>query len=182
MRHLRTYQSRLAAVQELKKRKILDNNIERAGNPTDCIRIREITNKEGDVDARIVPFADVISVVWPPMQDVHFSKLSCDGSGHYQITSLTSVFEEETNEKLFKIYFPHNVDVAEGDKIIRVFLDPDVKEPIILCIKVAKLMGTFGQLMLENMSANCTIDMQPMDDKTVQIIGEMARRRLHVGF
>ena len=184
MRHLRTYQSRLAAIHERKKRAILDNNIERAGNPTDCIRIREITNDEGDVDSRLIPIADVIPVVWPPLENVQYTKIGCDGSGHYKITSLsTFADEEENNEKhFFQIYFPHNVDVAEGDKIIRVFLDPDVDEPIIVCVRVSKLMGTFGQLMLENQSANCVIDMQEMDEKTVQVIGEMARRRLNIKF
>ena len=186
----RDFQSRLAAKHEIIKRKVIDNQVELAGTPTDCIRIRYNKNDEGDILSRVVTKADVISVIWPPMKDVPIRKLrkktsdglETDTVGSYEITSLVDVTEEGVNENLFKIYFPHGADICAGDLIVRVFLDPDVNHPIILAVKVSNILGTFGQLMLLWETANCVLDVEDIPEKLATVIGNMAERRMHLKF
>lgn len=178
----RTFQSRLAAKHGLIKRKILDNDIELAGHPTDCIRIHFKDNDEGDHNAWEVEEATIDSIIFPPLQDIPYRKISCDGSGKYQITSLAGAAEEGVSSEKFKLTFTHKSDIKTGDFIVRVFVDPDVSEPIILALKVTELLGTFGHLMLESQSCLCNLEMERFPTEVSQVIGEMAERRLHIKF
>ena len=89
---------------------------------------------------------------------------------------------EGKNEELFKLYFPHTADLNVGDLIVRVFLDPDVKEPIVIAVKITELLGTFGQMMLLSESAICSLETEDLPEKIVNVIGEMAERRLKLQF
>ena len=187
---MRDFQSRLAAKHEIIKRKVIDNQVELAGNPTDCIRIRYIKNDEGDIESRQIIKADVVSIIWPTLKEIPIRKLrknKSDGTvnetfGTYEISSLVDVAEDDANEKMFKLYFPHGADISSGDVIVRVFIDPDVAQPIVLAVKVTNVLGTFGQLMLLWESANCALDAEDMPEKMANVIGAMAERRLHLQF
>lgn len=179
---IRTFQSRLAAKQELIKRKVLDNGVGLAGNPTDCIRIHFKDNDEGDHESWFVEEATIESVIFPPLQDIPFRKISCDGGGKYQITSLVDSAEEGVPSERYKLIFPHKSDLKVGDFIVRVFIDPDVSEPIILVLKITEMLGTFGQLMLESQSAIANLETEDFPSEVSQAIGEMAERRLHIKF
>lgn len=188
----RDYQSRLDAKQSIIKRKILDNQSSLAGNVTDIIRIRTVKNQEGDLESRIVSRADVIPVIFPNLSEVPIRKIHKtlpDGHvdetvGSYKITSLVGIASEDdtSNSEKFKIYFPHNVDLNAEDYIIRVFLDPDVTDPIIIVLKVSEVLGTFSHSMLLWESAICTLDMEALPQKLTDVIGEAAERRLHIKF
>lgn len=178
---MRDFQNRLAARQELIKRRIKDNNIELAGHPTDCIRIQYKKNDEGDITSRVISKATVESVIFPPLKDVPYRKISCDGSGSYKITSLVDSYNEEATER-YSLSFPKASDLNVGDLIVRVFLDPDVAEPIILVMKISEILGTFGHLMLLGQKCNCVLTTEDIPEKTLQVIGEMAKRRLAIGF
>lgn len=187
---VRDFQSRLSMKHDIIKRKVLDNQISLAGNPTDCIRIHVEKNDEGDKLSTIVKQADVISVVWPSLKDVPIRKIhknNPDGYvnesiGNYTITSLVNIAGEGQNEQMFKLFFPHGADLNVDDLIVRVFIDPDVDYPIVIVVKVAEILGTFGQMMLISQSATCTLDAEDMPKELQNIIGEMAERRLHLQF
>lgn len=185
---VRDFQSRLALKQEIMKRKILDNQIELAGNPTDCIRITCTRNDEGDITNRVISKATVDSIIWPPLKELPIRKIhknkdtTGQGKVSYQITSLVGMAEEGQNESMFKLYFPHNADLNVDDMIVRVFIDPDVEDPIILVVKIVEVLGTFGQMMLLSESANCALDTEDIPEKLANVIGEMAERRLHIKF
>ena len=174
------------------KRKILDNQVELAGNPTDVIRIQFKKNDEGDIESRIVSKADVINVIFPPLKEIPIRKIhkkKSDGYisedvGSYEITSLVGIAsEDDTNyQEKFKLYFPHNIDLNIGDYLIRVFLDPDVKDPIILVLKVSEVLGTFTHSMLLWETCICTLDVEDIPPKLSNVIGSMAERRLHINF
>lgn len=172
------------------QRKIIDNQVELAGNPTDCIRIRYTKNDEGDIESRVITNADVIQIIWPTLKEVPIRKLSRkkpnghvdESVGTYEISSLVDIAEEGENEKLFKLYFPHNADIRAGDVIVRVFIDPDVEFPIVLAVKVSNILGTFGQMMLLWETANCVLDVEDMPQKMADVIGAMAERRLHLQY
>ena len=71
---MRDFQSRLDAKHSIIKRKLLINQTELAGNPTDIIRLRIVRNDEGDIESRIVSKADVINVIFPSLTEVPIRK------------------------------------------------------------------------------------------------------------
>ena len=187
---MRDFQSRLDMKHSIIKRKVLINQTELAGNVTDIIRVSVLKNDEGDIISRRVKTADVISVIFPQLKEIPIRKIhkttpegyEDETVGSYKITSLVDIAEEGENEKLFKIYFPHNTDLNVGDYICRVFLDPDVAEPIIIVLKVSEILGTFTHSMLLWESAICTLDVEDIPPKITNVIGAMAERRLHIKF
>lgn len=188
----RDFQSRLAMKHGIIQRKILDNQVSLAGNPTDCIRIQYKLNSEGDIESRIVSKADIVQIIWPPMKDIPLRRIHKEDSdgkinetlGSYYITSLTGIATEDdtNNSEKFKLYFEHGADINQGDLIVRVFIDPDVECPIVLAVKVSELLGTFGHTMLLWESAICTLDVENIPPKLANVIGSMAERRLHIKF
>lgn len=178
---VRDFQSRLAMKHGIIQRKIIDNQIGLAANPTDCIRVKLEKNYLGDIDSRIIEAADIVPIIWPPLKDIPIRKIGQDGSGQYTITSMVAHAEED-NMKNFELYVPHKNDIDIDDYIIRVFNDPDVSQPIILVVKVTELLGTFNQEMLLWEKCICTPDNEALPDKILNVIGEMAKRRLHIKF
>lgn len=188
----RDFQSRLDIKHSIIKRKVLNNQTELAGNITDIIRLTVKRNDEGDIESRIVSKADVINVIIPQFREVPIRKLKRnlpngyvdETVGSYTITSLTGIASEDdtNNSEVFKVYFPHNVDLNKDDYLIHVFLDPDVKDPIIIVLKVSELLGTFSHSMLLWKSAICTLDVEDIPPKLSNVIGQMAERRLHINF
>lgn len=189
---MRDFQSRLDIKHSIIKRKVLDNQVELAGNTTDIIRLTVKRNQEGDIESRIVSKADVINVIFPSLTEVPIRKIrknKPDGKidetvGSYTITSLVGIASEDdtNNSEKFKIYFPHNVDLNKDDYIVRVFIDPDVKDPIIIALKVSEILGTFSHSMLLWESAICNLETEDIPPKLANVIGEMAERRLHLKF
>lgn len=177
----RDFQSRLAMKQEIIKRKVKDNLIEMASNPTDCIRIKYVKDKDGDVQSRIIEKATIEQIIWPALKDIPIRKLSTDSNGKYKITSLVNIANDEQNTN-FSLIFPHSSGLNVGDIIVRIFIDPDVREPIVLVVKISELLGEFGQMMLIGEKCNCVLETDTLPEKVVNVIGEMAKRRLSINF
>ncbi len=177
---IRDFQKRLAIKHGAIIRKVLDNNIELEGTPQDCIRIRYKKTRDGDRESWDVLMSDIQNVYFPPLEDIPFRKLIDNGEGKYKITSLVNSFSDD-NVEIYKLIFTHKADLCEGDLIIRVFHDPDVKEPIILVFELTELLGSFGE-MLETQSANSTLHTKPIPDEIAELVSEMAKRRLKLGF
>lgn len=177
---IRDFQKRLSIKHGIITRKILDNNIELEGTPQDCIRIRYKKTKDGDTEAWELLMADIQSIYFPPLDEVPFRKLKDNGEGKYKITSLVDSYSDENVDK-YKLIFTHKSDLMNGDLIIRVFHDPDVSEPIILVFELTELLGTFGD-MLESQSANSVLCSKDIPDEISEVVSEMAKRRLKLGF
>ena len=177
---VRDFQKRLSIKHGIITRKILDNNIELEGTPQDCIRIRYKNTKAGDTEAWELLMADIQSIYFPPLDEVPFRKLKDNGEGKYKITSLVDSYSDENVDK-YKLIFTHKSDLMNGDLIIRVFHDPDVSEPIILVFELTELLGTFGD-MLESQSANSVLCSKDIPDEIAEVVSEMAKRRLKLGF
>lgn len=175
----RDWQSRLAEKQELLKRKLLDNGTEMAGQATDCIHIKLKRDKEGDKISHIVERADVISVVFPPLVDVPIRKIKSEFSNVWQINSLVQSSEDNNFYEL-EIPFSDNVDM--DDLIVRVFVDPSTKRPTILALAVTETLGTFGIQMLLKLKYKCTLYTDPLPEKLLNTISQIAERRLKLKF
>ena len=177
---VRDFQKRLSIKHGIITRKILDNNIELEGTPQDCIRIRYKKTKDGDTEAWELLMADIQSIYFPPLDEVPFRKLKDNGEGKYKITSLVDSYSDENVDK-YKLIFTHKSDLMNGDLIIRDFHDPAVSELIILVFELTELLGTFGD-MLESQSANSVLCSKDIPDEIAEVVSEMAKRRLKLGF
>ena len=178
----RTWQARLQQVHDRIKRKMIDNNIAHEGNPTDCIRIREKTNDEGDIDDRVVESAEIVPIIFPPLQDIPYRKVCKDDiTNKITLTSLISA-QEDDQSKNYEIICPHAEMILNGDLIIRIMIDDDVKMPIIVAMKVLEPLGTFGGSMIIQTKYKCNLYNEDLDQETLDVISEMAKRRLHLTF
>lgn len=178
----RTWQARLQQKHDIIKRKIIDNLIEHEGSPTDCIRIHLKKNDEGDITDRVIEKADIVSIVFPPLTDVPYRRVfKNDLTKKLELTSLPNTGEDEAKEA-FTIVAPHKDVLLNGDLIIRVMIDPDVELPIILALEVLEPLGTFGGEMLIQSKFKCCLYNETLSDELLQVIAEMAKRRLHLTF
>lgn len=178
-----TVQARLAMVQDNIRRKLIDNQLYLIGTPVDCIRIRRRKTYEGDDKSLIVEMADVISAVFPPLDDVPFRKVSVkEGTHQWQLTSLIGAFEEDQQEKAYTLQIPYEFNINVGDLIFRIFLDEAQKYPIIVPIEVVELLGTFGGMKLIMQKSKCVIPSDNFPDEIVSTIQQMAERRLRIGY
>ena len=177
---MRSYQQRLAMKQDVMRRKLIDNIIEHTGDATDCIRIHLTKTDEGDIITRQIESADIVSVVFPPMKDIPYRRLS-KTNNEYQITSLVSAGMEDFNTN-YIVQVPHYEMVTTDDLIIRVLQDPEVKIPFVFALQVIESLGTFGGQMLIYQKFNTCLYNETLNPETLQIIGQMAERRLNIGF
>lgn len=183
---IRTAQARMAQVQDRLKRKLLDNLISLEGSPTDCIRIKCIKNDEGDLLSRVTEKADVVSIIFPPMKDVPYSRLDKNKDGTFKIESLTAAAgdsgDSHNTQQQYQIIAPFTNDLAKGDLIIRIMIDPTLRKPIIFVLQVLQPLGTFGGTMLIYSKFNTSLYNEPLKQTTLDVIVEMAKRRLYLKF
>lgn len=183
MGKLCTLQSRLARKQDLLRRKLIDNQLRLIGNISDCIRMTARQTYEGDNISWIVQSADVIQVVFPPLRDIPFRKIKrSKDQMSWELSSLIGAFEDDMQNTAYTVQIPYNFNINVGDLIFRIFLDDDQEFPIIVCIQVKELLGTFGggQLIMQKMK--CTIPTDNFPPKIVETIHQMAERRLKIRY
>lgn len=180
---MRTWQQRLAMKQDNIRRKLIDLQIEHMGAPTDAIRLRLTRNDEGDVKTTVIALADVIPVVFPPLEDIPYRRIGGNIENGFTINSLVNAAAEENKEN-YQIYVPHGVYLVPDDLIIRVMLDPidTPNHPSIFCLQVTEALGTFGGAMIIRSKYNTTLYNQDLSSDTLAIIAKMAERRLKLGY
>ena len=179
---MRSYQARLAMKQDIIRRKILDLGISHEGSPTDCIRLRIKRNDEGDPLSNVIEKADVVSIVFPPLKDVPYRRLTKTGTNAYKLTSLVNS-HEDTDGETYDISAPHSAVILPDDLIIRIMLDPDTPDlPIVLALSVDEALGTFGGQMLISSRYKVSLYNGDLSENTLAIIVEMAKRRLIINY
>jgi hypothetical protein len=179
-----TIQSRLGAIQDDMRRKLIDDTkLAPISQAVDCIRLRVRKTYEGDDISWICESADVISAVFPPLTDVPFRKVQVDPETRsWKLTSLVNAFDEGEQEKSYTLQIPYKFDLDVNDLIFRIFIDPDIKYPIIVALQIQELLGTFGSLRIIQQKAKATIPTEEIPQEIVATIQEMAKRRLKLGW
>jgi hypothetical protein len=149
----------------------------------DCLRVKYRTTYEGDTTSYIVEKADIISAIFPPMEDVPFRKIKkAQGGTSWQLTSLISAFEDDSQDKFYSLQVPYEFDIDVGDMIFRIFLDEAQKFPIILALTVTELLGTFGHHMIIMQKCKSVIPTDSIPQEIVDCIQDMAVRRLKIRY
>ena len=179
-----TLQAKLARTQDNLRRKLIDEVMIRPISlPIDTIRMKTRIDYKGTEKGLIYEKADVIPVVFPALNKVPFRKIKIDETtGAWQLTSLVESFSEGQQEEKYTCQVPYSCDVDVGDMFFRIFIDEDISCPIIIPIQVQELQGTFGAQKLIMQEVNCTIPTFDIPQEVVDVIHEMAIRRLRIGY
>ena len=179
-----TLQARLAKTQDKLRRKLIDEVMLRpVSSPIDTIRMKTRVDYQGTEQSLIYEKADVIPVVFPALTKVPFRKIKeNEETNSWELTSLIESHEEGQQEEKYTCQVPYSCDVDVGDMFFRIFVDEDIACPIIIPIQVKELLGTFGAQRLIMQEVNCTIPTFDIPQEVVDIIHEMAVRRLRVGY
>jgi hypothetical protein len=183
MNRLSTLQSRLGQKQDNLRRKLIDNQLRLIGFISDGIRLRARKTFEGDSASWIVSAADVIQVVFPPLNEVPFRKIKKDrDSTSWQLTSLIGAFEDDMQQKAYTLQIPYQFDIDVGDLIFRIFIDEAQQYPIILCLQVTELLGTIGAQKLIMQQCKSVIPTENFPQEIIDAIQQMAERRLKIRY
>ena len=168
----------MGKIQDKLKRKLIDNAISLMGVPTDCVQVRTKKSKVGDVQTRIVEEAKVLPFVFPPMVDVPFRRMIKGTSKTWKMESLPAA------DELFpiEIMTTHYGEVYIDDLIFRVILEPDVENPLVLCLQVVEMKGTFGAQSLLYGKLGCVYYNQALPSEVLETIDAVARRRQALGW
>lgn len=179
-----TLQARLARTQDRLRRKLIDEVVLRPISlPIDTIRMKTRVDYQGTEKGLIYEKADVIPVVFPALTKVPFRKIRVnEETNSWELTSLIESFSEGQQEEKYTCQVPYSCDVDKGDMFFRIFIDEDIACPIIIPIMVTELLGTFGSQRLIMQEVNCTIPTFDIPQEVVDVIHEMATRRLRIGY
>jgi len=178
-----TVQARHAMIGDNLRRKCIDNTLFWISHATDVVRMRTRKTYEGDDVSWIVEMCDVVSAVFPPLEDVPYRKVNVDAETHaWSLTSLISAFEDDAQEKFYTLQVPFEFNINVGDLLFRIMLDEKQKFPIIIPIQVQELLGTFGFMKIIMNKCKCTIPTDTFPDEIINTIADMARRRRIIGY
>ena len=177
------FQTRIAKKHDNIRRKIIDHNLDIQGHLTDTIRIKTTKNREGDSMQHIVEYADVIPITFPPMKEVPIRDL-INKDGQYTITSLISAVGalEQEVPQYYTINTQRSAKLAQGDLLFRVFIEPDALYPSVLGLQLTEKLGTIGANSLIMVSFKCAVYTEELPQKLIDVITEMAKRRLKLQF
>lgn len=178
-RSIGTFQSRLGMIQDNLKRKLIDaTSLYWISSPVDCIRLRVRKTFEGDDAGWIVEKCDIVSAVFPPLDDVPYRKINVDEKTRkWSLTSLISAFEDDAQDAFYTLQIPFEYDINVGDLLFRILIDEAQQYPIIIPIQVQEMLGTFGMHKIIQNKCKCTIPTDTFPQEIVDAIQEMAIRR-----
>ena len=184
----RSFQSRLGRFQDNIRRKLIDNQISLTGQASDTIRIRLKKSKQGDIQSRIVESADVVPVIFPPLVDVPFRRMTGDESNQQaegENDPLKIRLETAPNvTELFPIeVMCTQVDkINLGDLLFRVLLEPEWQYPLVMALEVTEPLGTFGTHSIIYAKYQCVYHNEQLPQEIIDYVAAIARRRLHLGW
>jgi hypothetical protein len=165
-----TFQSRLSSKLNNISRKLHDNSIRLGGVAVDCIRITPKVSAQGDIISRKVEDLDVISAIFPPLQDIPLKKVKND-SGQTIIIPYT--FDIQPIEVLI----PSNFLIDANDLIIKFYENLERQDPYIAIMEVKDMLGTFGARSIIYNKYKLTFFDGVLPDQILQWCIDMAKRR-----
>jgi len=175
---MRPFQARLLAKQDKIKRKMFDNSIKWVGNTIDMVRIKTNLTHQGDIESREISKADTLEIIMPPLKDIPLRRVIKDGSGLI-MDSISSLDEEN---KGVEVYAPMSSDVTRDDLLFWVLYDDNADLPIILCLQVKDILGTFGGHELLYQKYKTTYYNETLPSKLIQLVVKSTTRRNKLNF
>jgi hypothetical protein len=177
----RTFQSRLGQYHDRIRKKLIDNKISLTGQPVDCIRVRNKLTKQGDIETRVVDDATVLPIIFPPLKDVPYRRMTSTGTTgamQFQLETLPSVMD------LFpiEIICTQASQLYMDDLIFRIFVDDATPVPLVLCLQVVEPKGTFGVSSMIYGKFDCTFYREELPSEMLETVVMLGKRRLSLGW
>lgn len=169
---MRTFQSRLAAKQNVMAQKLSDNATSLLGTLTDVIRIKLNKNHVGDVNSKIITDIDAVEIIFPPLKDIPMWRFTNNGS-----LSAQSVDIHEEQPQPFIGAAPVATKVDQGDILIKFFDNPQNDKPLVLVLQVKDVLGTFGQRSIIYQKIQITYYDEQLEPEVWQWCMDAALRR-----
>ena len=164
-----TYQARLGRKMDNIARKVFDNNIRLASQPTDMLRIKVNRDKiSQDLLSRTIVSAEIVPIIFPSMKDVPLRRLIREDGEDILVPNLYQFYDDQ----FWTIYVPAEIRLDEDDLLIRIIYDPYSDEPNILCIQVKEILTTLGYNSIVYLSARVTLYDESLPSEVVNIIKE----------
>lgn len=174
-----TYQARLGKKMDNIARKVFDNNIRLASQPTDMLRIKVNRDKiSQDLLSRTIVSAEIVPIIFPSMKDVPLRRLIREDGEDILVPNLYQFYDDQ----FWTIYVPAEIRLDEDDLLIRIIYDPYSDEPNILCMQVKEILTTLGYNSIVYLSARVTLYDESLPSEVVNIIKDANKKRAELGW
>lgn len=174
-----TYQARLGRKMDNIARKVFDNNIRLASQPTDMLRIKVNRDKiSQDLLSRTIVSAEIVPIIFPSMKDVPLRRLIREDGEDILVPNLYQFYDDQ----FWTIYVPAEIRLDEDDLLIRIVYDPYSDEPNILCMQVKEILTTLGYNSIVYLSARVTLYDESLPSEVVNIIKDANKKRAELGW
>ena len=177
-----SWQSRLAAKNNIMAEKLVRNAININGVLTDTLVIRSIEDKHWDKISTELEDVDNVNMIFPKMEDIPLFRFI----GPTVTTGIDSVSAFIEEEKPIVVLAPASAKIDQNSIIVRVFEypnsstpnSPPSSAPWILVLKVADILGTFGARSMVWQKLNLTYADTPYPEGFKTFITQIVNRRM----
>lgn len=165
-----SFQARLAARQNKIAKKLIDNKIRLSGIATDCIKVTAKTTDQGDIISRKVESLDVVSVIFPALEDIPIRKIL-----HSSGVTITIPYSFENQP--FEVLIPSTSKVDHNDILVKYYENESNEDPYLAIYQVKDMLGTFGARSIVYAKYKLTIYDGELPQKIIDWAVDMAKRR-----
>lgn len=174
-----TYQARLGKKMDNIARKIFDNNIRLASQPTDMLRIKVNRDKiSQDLLSRTIVSAEIVPIIFPSMKDVPLRRLIREDGEDILVPNFYQFYDDQ----FWTIYVPAEIRLDEDDLLIRIIYDPYSEEPNVVVLQVKEILTTLGYNSIVYLSVKVTLYDESLPSEVVSIIKDANKKRVELGW
>ena len=188
-----SFQGRLDKILEKQKIRLRDNLIKITGTPEDVLVMYEKTTSDGDPVSTVIKENKVVNCIFPQLKRVPLRKVTTEFGEGYTLTNLVASMGEGSEKgqgaqqkelTTVEVEFPLDADINVGDKIVRVFVQENVRANTIMVFDVIDTFGDFSNNRALTMTAKLALSTKPVDvtKPIYKLISVMAERRAEVGY
>jgi hypothetical protein len=172
-----SWQSRLTSKQNRLSQKMIDNGISLSGYTTDVIVINETLNAVQDVTSINVDNIGIINIVFPGLSSIPMRRF-INPSG----VSWTVAVDAKDGIEPFVCYAPISTVINQGSILLKFFENTAGSDPLILPLKIADILGSFGGRSIIWQQLNVVYYDTPINPQLYSYLISLASRRNLLGW
>ena len=174
-----TFQARMGSRLDNIKRKVIDNSIRLASNPTDMIRVKTVRDERSrDLVSRTVTASEVRPIILPEMQDIPLRRFVAEDDKSVLIPSLYSI----KDKAYFDLYCAIECNLDIDDLLFRIIKDSESDVPYIMCLQVKDVLSTisYGSILYSKYQATFFDEALPAE--IINVIRQESLKRENLGW
>lgn len=174
-----SFQARMGSRLDVIKRKVIDNSIRLASNPTDMIRVRTVRDERSrDLVSRTITVSEVLPVILPEMQDIPLRRFIAEDDKSILIPSLYSI----KDKAYFDLYCAMECDLNIDDLLFRIIKDPESDVPYIMCLQVKDILSTISYGSILYSKYQVTFFDEALPSEITNVIRQESLKRESLGW